>query len=45
MTEAPLIEADDVPAEARLPTKFGEFKIRVFHEAKTGLDHGFTQNV
>ena len=39
MTKAPLIEADDVPAEARLPTKFGEFKIRVFHEVKTGLDH------
>jgi len=35
----PLIESGDVPAEARLPTKFGEFKIRVFHEVKTGLDH------
>ena len=35
----PLIESDDVPAEARLPTKFGEFKIRVFHEVKTELDH------
>ena len=39
MSTPPLIESGDVPAEARLPTKFGEFKIRVFHELKTGLDH------
>ena len=39
VSNPPVIEADDVPAEARLPTKFGEFKIRVFHEVKTGLDH------
>tara|TARA_Y100000996_G_scaffold370080_1_gene317421 strand:+ start:39609 stop:40241 length:633 start_codon:yes stop_codon:yes gene_type:complete len=29
----------NVPADARLPTKFGEFRIRVFHEKETGLDH------
>ena len=29
----------DVPADARLPTKYGEFRIRVFHEEDTGLDH------
>ena len=32
-------ENSDVPADARLPTKFGEFRIRVFHEEDTGLDH------
>lgn len=30
---------DEVPSEAKLPTKYGEFMIRVFHESKTGLDH------
>ena len=25
----------DVPADARLPTKYGEFRIRVFHEEET----------
>ena len=34
-----LIEKMDVPADARLPTAFGEFRIRVFHEDNTGLDH------
>ena len=34
-----LIESDDVPSEAKLPTEFGEFSIRVFHEESTGLDH------
>ena len=29
----------DVPADARLPTEYGEFRIRVFHEEDTGLDH------
>ena len=29
----------EVPADARLPTKYGEFRIRVFHEKDTGLDH------
>ncbi|MDP6742524.1 MAG: GTP cyclohydrolase II [Candidatus Thalassarchaeaceae archaeon] len=32
-------EAKDIPADARLPTTNGEFRIRVFHEENTGLDH------
>jgi GTP cyclohydrolase II len=32
-------EAKDIPADARLPTAHGEFRIRVFHEENTGLDH------
>ena len=32
-------EKTDVPADARLPTKYGEFRIRIFHEKSTGLDH------
>ena len=35
----PLIEVDDVPADAKLPTNHGEFRIRVFHDDETGLDH------
>ena len=27
---------DEVPSEARLPTKHGEFNIRVFYESDTG---------
>ena len=34
-----LIESNDVPSEAKLPTDYGEFRIRVFHEESTGLDH------
>ncbi len=36
---APLIEVEDVPADAKLPTNHGEFRIRVFHDDETGLDH------
>ncbi|MBC8438023.1 MAG: GTP cyclohydrolase II RibA, partial [Euryarchaeota archaeon] len=32
-------EAKDIPPDARLPTESGEFRIRVFHEESTGLDH------
>jgi len=32
-------EIDDVPADARLPTDHGEFRIRVFKDSDTGLDH------
>ena len=32
-------ELGEVPADAQLPTKHGEFRIRVFHEEATGLDH------
>ena len=35
----PIIEKTDVPADARLPTKHGEFRIRVFHDGETGFDH------
>jgi len=34
-----LIESNNVPSEAKLPTGYGEFSIRVFHEESTGLDH------
>ena len=32
-------ETGEVPADARLPTNFGEFRIRVFQEEDTGQDH------
>ena len=35
----PIVEKSDVPADARLPTLHGEFRIRVFHDATTGFDH------
>ena len=34
-----IVEKSDVPADARLPTIHGEFRIRVFHDAETGFDH------
>ena len=34
-----LKELLDVPADAKLPTEHGDFRIRVFHEDATGLDH------
>ena len=33
------MSVDEVPSEARLPTEHGEFRIRIFHESETGLDH------
>ncbi|MCS5525741.1 MAG: GTP cyclohydrolase II [Candidatus Poseidoniaceae archaeon] len=30
---------DEVPSVAKLPTEYGEFIIRIFHESATGLDH------
>ncbi len=30
---------DEVPSEARLPTAHADFRIRVFHESGSGLDH------
>ena len=39
MNPSRVSETGDVPADARLPTKFGEFRIRVFHEEDTGQDH------
>ena len=35
----PIVEKSDVPADARLPTAHGEFRIRVFHDPDTGFDH------
>ena len=35
----PIVEKTDVPADARLPTIHGEFRIRVFHDDETGFDH------
>ena len=32
-------ELGEVPADARLPTDYGNFRIRVFHEDSTGFDH------
>ena len=37
--QADLTELSDVPADARLPTGHGVFRIRVFHEESSGLDH------
>ena len=34
-----ITEKEDVPADARLPTAHGEFRIRVFHDENTGFDH------
>ena len=34
-----LHEMEDIPADARLPTSQGNFRIRVFHEETTNLDH------
>jgi len=32
-------DVTDIPSRARLPTTFGDFVIRVFHEESTGFDH------
>ena len=34
-----IVEKQEVPADARLPTTHGEFRIRVFHDPDTGFDH------
>ena len=34
-----IVEKIDVPADAKLPTAHGEFRIRVFHDENTGFDH------
>jgi len=39
MNAGRIYEIGEVPADARLPTEHGEFRIRVFHEEETGLDH------
>ncbi len=35
----PIVEKGGVPADARLPTTHGDFRIRVFHDSETGFDH------
>ena len=32
-------ETGEVPADARLPTSKGDFRIRVFNDSETGMDH------
>ena len=32
-------ETGEIPADARLPTDKGEFRIRVFNDSETGMDH------
>ena len=39
MNSARVYELGEVPADARLPTEHGDFRIKVFHEEETGLDH------
>ena len=39
MNTARVFELGEVPADAQLPTESGNFRIRVFHEEETGLDH------
>ncbi|MDP7002705.1 MAG: GTP cyclohydrolase II [Candidatus Thalassarchaeaceae archaeon] len=34
-----ILELDEIPADALLPTEYGEFRIRVFQDHDTGLDH------
>ena len=34
-----IVEREDIPSEAKLPTEIGDFTIRVFHEKSTGMDH------
>ena len=34
-----LSEKTEIPADAKLPLKQGDFRIRVFHEEETGFDH------
>ena len=37
--EIDIMEKGGVPADAKLPTNQGDFRIRVFHDAESGLDH------
>ena len=38
-TDLKIVEDSSIPSEAKLPTSFGEFKIRVFKEESTDFDH------
>ena len=37
--EIGIMEKGGIPADAKLPTDRGDFRIRVFHDAESGLDH------
>ena len=37
--EIGIMEKGGIPADAKLPTDQGDFRIRVFHDAESGLDH------
>tara|TARA_Y100000766_G_scaffold268366_1_gene264389 strand:- start:55 stop:687 length:633 start_codon:yes stop_codon:yes gene_type:complete len=37
--EINIMKKGGVPADAKLPTEQGDFRIRVFHDAVSGLDH------
>jgi GTP cyclohydrolase II len=39
MEKEVIVSEMDVPADAKLPTLNGHFRIRVFHEDSTGFDH------
>jgi len=39
MNSGRVYELGEIPADAHLPTQHGEFRIRVFHEEETGMDH------
>jgi|TARA_B100000959_G_scaffold284534_2_gene356470 GTP cyclohydrolase II len=39
MNSGRVYELGEIPADAHLPTEHGEFRIRVFHEEETGMDH------
>ncbi|MBK65114.1 MAG: GTP cyclohydrolase II [Euryarchaeota archaeon] len=39
MKKREIVSETKVPADAKLPTIHGEFRIRVFHEEDTGFDH------
>ena len=37
--EISIMEKAGIPADAKLPTEQGDFRIRVFHDSTSGLDH------
>ena len=39
MSAPRILEIGDVPADARLPTEHGDFRIKVFQDEESGLDH------
>jgi GTP cyclohydrolase II len=39
MSAPRILEIDDVPADAKLPTGHGDFRIKVFQDEESGLDH------